>query len=187
MFALKKSVKPSCCLRVVQTARFENTAAYTDALALLKTDLKKAMLAKDDVKKTTIRTLLSSIKNKEIDAKKKDFDEFMLVELYSRLINQRKESISEFLKNNRADLVGREESEMSLIKHYLEALPVASKEDVEQKVVDLLNKLKNDQKDLQLKDIFKLLDLKTLPTEWKTSSNIIKSLVAQHFKNIFKN
>ncbi|KAL6944981.1 hypothetical protein ACO0QE_002424 [Hanseniaspora vineae] len=178
MFALKRAVKPSSCLRIVQSARFENTAAYTDALALLKTDLKKAMLAKDDVKKTTIRTLLSSIKNKEIDAKKKDFDEFMLVELYSKLINQRKESISEFLKNDRADLVGREESEMAIIKQYLEALPVASKEEVEKKIIDLLNKLKTDQKDLQLKDVFKLLDLKTLPTEWKTSSSIIRILCA---------
>lgn len=164
------------------SARFASNATYNTALASLKKDLKQAMISKDDVKKTTIRSLLSTIKNKEIDNKGKDLDEFSLSEIYTKLINQRNDSISEFLKNGREDLVTKEKQELEIIQSYLHELPVASKEEIDTKVSDLLNDLRSSSPDLQLKQVFGKIDWKTLPTEWKASANAIKSSIVSHFK-----
>lgn len=162
--------------------RFASNATYTAAVTSLKKDLKQAMISKDDVKKTTIRSLLSSIKNKEIDSKGKDLNEFSLSELYSKLINQRNDSISEFLKNGREDLVTKERQELQIIEKYLRELPVASKDEVDSKVTELLKELRSASPNLQLKEIFAKIDWKTLPVEWKASPNSIKSSIVSHFK-----
>ncbi|CUS20443.1 LAQU0S01e06700g1_1 [Lachancea quebecensis] len=167
---------------VLTSARFASSQSYVDSVAALKKDLKKAMIAKDDLKKTTIRGLLSGIKNKEIDAQGKDLDEFALHDLYSKLITQRKDSIEEFLKNNRSDLVEREESEIKIIKNYLEQLPVASEAEVDAKVSDLLTKLKQSDPSLQLKDAFKKFDWKATPSDWRASAGMIKASIVRQFK-----
>ncbi|KAH3902281.1 related to Altered inheritance of mitochondria protein 41, mitochondrial [Saccharomycodes ludwigii] len=171
----------------LQIVRLETTAAYVGALANLKKDLKTAMLAKDNIRKTTIRNLLSSIKNKEIDSKKKDFDEFMLSDLFSKLISQRKDSIAEFIKNDRKELVAKEEQEMDIIKEYLTALPISSPKEVENKVRQVLLRIKESEGDntVQLKQIFGKLDCKNLAVEWKTSQATIKSAISKLYKEIF--
>lgn len=166
--------------------RFASTQGYTDALALLKQDLKKAMIAKDDLKKTTIRGVLSTIKNKEIDNKDKDLDEFVLFDVYSKLISQRNDSISEFVKNNREDLVQKEKEEIEVIQKYLSALPVASKEDIDSAVLDLLTSLKQSEPSLELKHVFGKVNWKTLPSELKASPAAIRSSIASQFKKVFQ-
>ncbi|QLL30921.1 hypothetical protein HG536_0A07360 [Torulaspora globosa] len=163
-------------------ARFASNATYNAALASLKKDLKQAMISKDDVKKTTIRSLLSSIKNKEIDSKGEELNEFSLSEIYAKLINQRTDSIDEFLKNGREDLVAKERQELAIIKSYLHELPVASKEEVDTKVAELLKSFREATPDLQLKQIFGKIDWETLPAEWKASPKTIKSSIVGQFK-----
>lgn len=163
--------------------RYESSSTYNAAVASLKKDLKQAMIAKDDLKKTTIRGLLSTIKNKEIDSKDKNLDEFVLSEVYSKLINQRKDSINDFLQNGREDLVAKEKQELEIIQSYLQALPVASKEEIDSKVAKLLNELREEDHNLQLKQVFSKIDWKTIPLEWKASSNMIKSSIVNFMKS----
>ena len=180
-------------LRIVRTSlsaglrqvRFGSTEAYTNALTKLKKDLKQAMIAKDEVRKTTIRGLLAEIKNKEIDSKSKDFDEFGLSSLYTKLIHQRAESIEEYKANGRQELAEKEQKEMDIISGYLEELPVATKEEVDAKVKTFLEELKNAEPDLQLKQIFGKVDWKVVTVEWKASQSMIKASIASQFKSIF--
>lgn len=166
--------------------RFGSTEAYSNALVSLKQDLKRAMLAKDNIKKTTIRNMLSTIKNKEIDNKDKNFDEFVLHDIYSKLISQRKDSIADFLKNDREDLVGKEEAELNIIKSYLEVLPVVSTDELDSKVSQLLQALKREKGDsLQMSKIFSEIDWNTTTIEWKASSSMIKSSIVSQYKNVF--
>lgn len=181
MFARSRLLAPH--LRVV--VRYGSTTSYNNALTSLKKDLKQAMISKDDVKKCTIRGLLSTIKNSEIDSKDKNFDEFMLFDIYSKLINQRKDSINEFIKNGRNDLVAKEKQEMEIIQNYLTGLPVASKEEVDSKVEELLRGLKETHENLQLKEVFAKVDWKSIPVEWKASPKVIKSSIVGKFKNVF--
>lgn len=172
--------------RLTGSVRYGSTESYNAALTGLKKDLKKAMMAKDDMRKTTIRNLLSAIKNKEIDSKGKPLDEFLLFDLYSKLINQRKDSIKEFLENKRNELVAKEEQEMVIIEDYVRALPVASKEEIDGKVLQFLQDLKDKESNMQMKQVFGKIDWKTINSEWKASPAAVKSSLVQQFKKVFE-
>ncbi|GAV54949.1 hypothetical protein ZYGR_0AS02720 [Zygosaccharomyces rouxii] len=171
--------------RFIGSIRFNSTESYNVALGGLKKDLKQAMLAKDELKKTTIRSLLSTIKNKEIDNKNKTLDEYTLFDLYSKLISQRKDSITEFLDNKREDLVGKEQHEIEIIEQYRRALPVASKEEIDSKVLQLLRDLKEKEPNLQMKQTFGRINWKAVNSEWKASPNAVRASIVQQFKNVF--
>ncbi|CAI4051930.1 Aim41p SKDI_15G3580 [Saccharomyces kudriavzevii IFO 1802] len=183
----KQSIRPLVSTRLT-FVRYNSSAAYTAAVSLLKGDLKKAMIAKDEMKKTAIRSMLSAIKNKEIDLKGKSADEYSLYDMYSKLISQRKDSINEFIANKRDDLVDKERGEMDIIKKYMDQLPVSSELDIDQNVKSLLDALKEKagDKKVQIKEIMGQFDLKSLPTEWKTSPTAIKNSIVKQFKEIFK-
>ncbi|AQZ10631.1 AIM41 (YOR215C) [Zygosaccharomyces parabailii] len=172
--------------RLARPVRYGSTESYNSALTGLKKDLKKAMMAKDDLRKTTIRNLLSAIKNKEIDNNGKPLDEFTLFDLYSKLVNQRKDSIRQFLDNKRDDLVAKEEQEMSIIQDYIKALPVASKEEIDNRVLLLLEELKRKEPNMPMKQVFGQINWKSINSEWKASPSVVKSSVVQQFKEVFK-
>ncbi|CCC68214.1 hypothetical protein NCAS_0B01300 [Naumovozyma castellii] len=176
---IKTSILP---LRLL---RFSSTEAYTNALTHLKKDLKAAMLAKDDTKKTTIRSMLSTIKNNEIaqNGKEATFSEFTLFDTYSKMIKESQESIKEFQENDRKDLMEKESAEMEIVKSYLRQLPVTSEEEVDVKVFELLKSLKENDKDLQIKNVFGKVNWRDLSNEWKTSPTVIKRSILRQFKD----
>ena len=183
----RQSIRPLVSNRLT-FIRYNSSPAYTAAVSLLKGDLKKAMIAKDEMKKTAIRSMLSAIKNKEIALKGKSADEYSLYDMYSKLISQRKDSINEFLANKRDDLVAKEQGEMDIIKKYMDQLPLSSELDIDQNVKKLLDALKTKagEKKVQIKEIMGEIDWKSLPTEWKTSPTAIKNSIVKQFKEIFK-
>ncbi|AET41598.1 Aim41p Ecym_8320 [Eremothecium cymbalariae DBVPG len=170
----------------VSKGRTISSKAYTDAIVLLKADLKQAMINKDNLKKNTIRSLLSTIKNKEIDNKDKHFDEFMLYDIFSKMVSQRQESITNFIKNKRDDLVEKETQEIEQISQYLNSLPVASPKEIEAKVIQFLAELKQSQPDLKLPQVFNKIDWNTIPKQWKASPASIRSSIANNFKKSIK-
>lgn len=160
-------------------ARFQSTQAYKATVAQLKTDLKSAMKSKDTVKKDTVKGLLSSIKNKEIDTKPNQHTEFLLHELFTKAISQRRDSIKEF-QDKRPELAEKEEQEVKLIEAYLDQLPVASSEEVEAKVRALLADLLKDGP-LKLNEIFKLVPWDEVK-EWNTSEKTVRATIARFSK-----
>jgi uncharacterized protein YqeY len=91
----------------------------------------ESMRAKDEVRLTTYRGLLSACTN-ELVAKKRKPDEVLtdedVIAVIQRSVKQRKDSIEQFKKGGRADLVTREESELSILQEFLPAM--MSKEDI---------------------------------------------------------
>lgn len=81
-------------------------------------DLIEAMKAKDDVRTSTLRLLISSIKNKQIEFGRELVDSEAL-EVIVKSIKQRRESIEAYNKGNRADLARREGAELEILKKYL--------------------------------------------------------------------
>ncbi len=84
----------------------------------LNQDLKAALRAGDESRKTAIRILLAAIHNAEIEAAG-EIDNAAVVGLLSREVRQRRESIAEFRKGGRADLVAKEEAELAIVMAYL--------------------------------------------------------------------
>ncbi|QWD86697.1 GatB/YqeY domain-containing protein [Polynucleobacter paludilacus] len=81
-------------------------------------DMKTAMRAKEATRLGTIRLLLAAIKQREVDERVVVDDAGVLV-IVEKLIKQRKDSIEQFAKAGRDDLVAVEQSEMVILQDYL--------------------------------------------------------------------
>ncbi len=90
-------------------------------------DLKDAMRANDEVRRNTLRSLLTAISNTEIarvnvkdeTASRQALTDADVLDVVQKQAKQRRESIEEFRKAGRADLVAREESELAILSAYL--------------------------------------------------------------------
>lgn len=84
----------------------------------LSEDMKQALKSAEKTKLSTLRMLLSAIRYAEIEKKAELKDEDVL-EVVSREIKKRRESIEEYGKGNRPDLVEKEEAEAKILEAYL--------------------------------------------------------------------
>ena len=83
-------------------------------------DMKSAMRAKETERLGTIRLLLAAIKQREVD-ERIVVDDAGVVTTVEKMIKQRKDSISQFEKAGRDDLVAVEAAEMVILQAYLPA------------------------------------------------------------------
>ncbi len=81
-------------------------------------DMIEAMKAKDKEKLTVIRMVKASLKQEQIDHKKEINDD-LLIDVVNKQIKMRKDSITEFEKGNRADLVEKTQNEIDILMAYL--------------------------------------------------------------------
>jgi len=85
----------------------------------VRSDLIQALKQKDALCCTTLRMLLSSIHNAEIDQQHKALDDAGVASVVAKEIKKRRESIEAFEKGNRPDLVAKEKTEMEILTKYL--------------------------------------------------------------------
>ncbi|MDH3887869.1 MAG: GatB/YqeY domain-containing protein [Gammaproteobacteria bacterium] len=81
-------------------------------------DVKDAMRAKDKPRLATLRLITAAIKQQEVD-ERIELDDTQLLSLLDKMCKQRRESISQFEKAARDDLIAQEVSELDIIKTYL--------------------------------------------------------------------
>ena len=94
----------------------------------LSADLRQARKSGDKVRMTVLRLVVAGIKNAEID-KRATLDDSGVIEVLSREAKQHRESIDEFAKGNRQDLVDSNEKELAILMEYLPEQ--MSREDIE--------------------------------------------------------
>src|ERR1700720_341584 len=87
---------------------------------LIQKDIVTAMKAKDEMRLSVLRMAKSAFQLKEVE-KLRDLDEPESIQLLQTLVKQRKESIDQFTKGNRQDLVEKETKELAIIESYLPA------------------------------------------------------------------
>lgn len=83
-------------------------------------DMKAAMRAKDSAKLGTIRMLTAAIKQKEVDERVEVSDDDVLA-IVTKMIKQRKDSITQFEAGGRQDLADIEKAELEVLNVYLPA------------------------------------------------------------------
>lgn len=86
----------------------------------LKQDMIAAMKAKDKDRLTTIRMIKGDLDKEHID-KKREINDDLLIEVVNRGIKQRKDSIVEFAKGGRDDLIQKTQAELEILQSYLPA------------------------------------------------------------------
>ncbi|HEY2119888.1 MAG TPA: GatB/YqeY domain-containing protein [Candidatus Acidoferrum sp.] len=83
-------------------------------------DIVVAMKTKDELKLSVLRMVKSAIQLKEVEKMRK-LDEAESIQLLQTLLKQRKESIDQFTKGGRQDLVDKEVKEAAVLESYLPA------------------------------------------------------------------
>ena len=83
-------------------------------------DIVAAMKSKEEMKLGVLRMVKAAIQLKEVEKLRK-LDDQESIQLLQTLVKQRKESIDQFTKGGRQDLVDKEVKELSILEHYLPA------------------------------------------------------------------
>jgi len=118
----------------------------------INSDIKQAMIAKQELLLLVLRGINSSIKNKEIEKRTKlvktekdltKVDELCklndeeIIDVISSEAKKRKDSIFEFEKGNRPDLVEKEQKELEILKQYLpEQMPEEAVREIIKKAIE---------------------------------------------------
>lgn len=80
--------------------------------------LHEAMKSKDDITRDTVRLVLTSLKLAEVE-KKQEMDDAGILALIQKEIKTRHESINDYRKGNRQDLVDQAEKEIKVLEQFL--------------------------------------------------------------------
>jgi hypothetical protein len=83
-------------------------------------DIVSAMKAKDELRLSVLRMVKAALQLKEVE-KLRALDEAESIQLLQTLVKQRKESIEQFGKGGRQDLVEKETRELAIVESYLPA------------------------------------------------------------------
>src|SRR5262245_22751644 len=86
----------------------------------IQTDIVTAMKARDDFRLSVLRMIKAAIQLKEVEKIRK-LDDNESIQLLQTLLKQRKESIDQFSKGGRPELVEKEQKEAAIIETYLPA------------------------------------------------------------------
>ncbi|KIM13076.1 MAG: glutamyl-tRNA amidotransferase [Sulfurovum sp. FS08-3] len=84
----------------------------------LKNDLKEAMRTQEILKRDTIRSINTMIKQIEVDERKELNDEDIIA-LLQKAIKQRNEALEQYQSAGREDLVAKEQGEIDIINLYM--------------------------------------------------------------------
>ncbi len=95
-------------------------------------DIKTAMKAGDKPRLATLRLISAAIKQIEVD-QRIELDEPATIAVLDKMLKQRRESIAQYEKANRDDLIAVEQSELELIQEYM---PAALAEDEISSIID---------------------------------------------------
>jgi uncharacterized protein len=78
----------------------------------------RAVKTKDKIRLSALRMLKSGLHNREIDLKR-ELGEAEFLQLLASMVKQRKDSIEQFEKGGRTDLVEKEKAELKVIEEFL--------------------------------------------------------------------
>jgi len=93
--------------------------------------MKDAMKSGDEIRKRTVRMVLAAVKQAEVD-KRTELDDMAVIGLIQKEIKNRRESLDEAWKANRADLIADNEAEIRVLEVFL---PIAMPEDELREIV----------------------------------------------------
>ena len=139
----------------------------------LLSDMKEAMKSKDSLRLGTVRSVISAVKNQEIDLRK-DLDEEEILAIVSREVKKRKEAANLYEKGKRPELQEKEIQEMKILQTYLPEQ--VSEEVLRQRIQEVIVETGAEG----MKDFGKIM--KTLVPEFKGKADnaLIKELTNEY-------
>ena len=146
-------------------------------LEKLNKDMIEAMKAKDKEKLSVIRACKAALDKERID-KGVEVNEDLLTTVVSREIKMRKESITEFEKGGRDDLVKQYQSEIDVLKEYLPPQMDEAEIDAEiEKIFDLV-------KPESIKDMGKVMKEASSVFKGKADMGLVNSKIKDKLNSL---
>ena len=141
----------------------------------IKSDIVISMKEKDKEKLSVLRMLKGSIQLEEIN-KKRSLDDEEVIQIISKQIKQRKDSINEFNKASRDDLVKQNEEEIKILQKYMPKQ--LSEEEINKILDDNINKLEI----ISIKDMGKLMKELMPILKGKADMGLVNNLIKEKLK-----
>ncbi len=136
----------------------------------LNKDMIEAMKAKDKDKLTVIRMVKAAMKQEVIDHKKCENDD-LLIDIVNKQIKMRRDSISEFEKGDRGDLIEKTQSEIDILMNYLpEQLS-------DTEVEEIINNVFDEVKPESMKDMGKVMGMVTPKVKGRYDMKKVSELI----------
>ncbi len=142
----------------------------------IKEELNQAIKDSNEIVRDTLRMLLAAIVNKEKEMQYKEKRELTLEEVQGIIsfeAKKRKDSITEFEKGNRPDLVEKEEAELLVLEKYLPEQ--MSEEEVKKIVEDTITEIGAEG----MKDIGKTMGTLMPKVKGKADGNLVSKIVKE--------
>lgn len=138
-------------------------------------DLKTAMKQRDKLKLSVIRMVKSAIQMKELDLKR-ELNDDEIVEVISKQIKTRNDSIKEFEKASRDDLIETTSKEIEILKTYL------PKQLSEEEINEIIDKVFDEVKPESSKDMGKVMKEISPLVKGKADMGMVSSIIKSKLK-----
>ena len=135
-------------------------------------DLKTAMKNQDKERLSVIRMVKGSIQMAELN-KKHELSDEEVIDVITKEIKSRKDSISEFEKGGREDLIEKTQSEIDILKEYL------PKQLTETEINQIIDKVFDEVKPASSKDMGKIMKVLTPQVKGKADMGLISKIVKE--------
>ena len=146
----------------------------------LEVDFKIALKNKDAIKISTLRLLKSALQNARI-AKKEELLEEDVLSIIKKQVKQRKDSIEEFKKANRQDLLNKELEELEILKAYL------PEELNPEELLDMIKAAIAETKAVSIKDMGKVIKEVMARAKGRADGKAVSSLAREELSKSEKN
>lgn len=133
-------------------------------------DMIQAAKDRDKIRLSALRLIKTAMHNREIDLKR-ELNEPELLQLLSGMVKQRRDSIEQFAKGGRADLVAQEEAELAIVQSYMPQQ--LSREEIEAEI----DKAVGEAGALSVKDMGKVMKVLMPRITGKADGKLVGDLV----------
>ena len=138
----------------------------------LEKDMIEAMKNKDKERLVVIRMVKASLKQAQID-RKKEINDDLLIDVVNKQIKMRKDSITEFEKGNRQDLINKTQKEIDVLMAYLpEQLD-------EKEVLNIIDEIFSEVKPTSQKDMGTIMGLAQAKLKGKADMKTVSSIIKE--------
>jgi uncharacterized protein YqeY len=135
------------------------------------TDMKEAMKARDTERVSALRMVNSALKNKEIDKRPEPLTDEDTIGVLKKLSKQRKDSIEQYQKAGRDDLVEQEQRELAVLEKYL------PEQMSEAKITEIVEATISDLGASSMKDMGKVMGAVTAKTQGSADNKLVSQIV----------
>ena len=138
-------------------------------------DLKTAMKNQDKEKLSVIRMVKGAIQMSELN-KKHELSDEEVIDVISKEIKSRKDSINEFKKGGREDLIEKTQNEIAILSEYL------PKQLTEEELNEIIDKIFDEVKPESSKDMGKIMKELKLQVNGKADMGLVSKIVKEKIK-----